>query len=176
MNKSRIIATFVSGVTLFAVSAFAQTSGSSTGSSSGSTSGSTNRQSPSTTSGTSGSSTSGTSSMNSSTTGSTGSSAYNADSSADSASRFKSLDTDGDGRISRAEFMAGASTSTDTTATSTSSTDSSSGKGEKKHWWSRRSSDKDDTDPSETFAKLDKDNDGFLSQSELAKDHGKHNK
>jgi hypothetical protein len=73
------------------------------------------------------------------------------------------------------------SSGTGSSASSSGSQDATSGsssnKGEKKHWWSRKSSDKsDDTDPSETFTKLDKDNDGFLSQSELAKDQNKSGK
>lgn len=96
------------------------------------------------------------------------------------ASQFKNIDTDADGRISRAEFTTSASTAASLTqgsgssSTNATSSDQSSAKPEKKHWWSRRS-DKanDDSDPSETFTKLDTDNDGFLSQNELANANSK---
>jgi hypothetical protein len=123
--------------------------------------------------------------MNSSTSGSANANA-NADLNAGAgfygpgASQFKNIDSDADGRISRAEFTAAGSAATSLTSGSSTTTgttaDAAAGKTEKKHWWNRSSSsDKasGDMDPSETFSKLDTDNDGFLSQSELANANAK---
>ncbi len=182
MNNSRTFAAVLSGLTLLTVSALAQSGGSGSGSSSsssGSNSGATgvrsSTTSPASTSATPSATPSGSTVATPSTTtpGAMNSSNANIDVNGNAtASQFKSFDTDADGRISRAEFaasgIAAASLhgSSDTSATSATGTDST--KGEKKHWWSRSSDKSADSDPAAEFAKLDTDNDGFLSQSELA--------
>ena len=110
----------------------------------------------------------------------------------DAGQKVKMLDTDGDGRVSRSEFAANKQekiqrmdANNDGVLTPNEST---AGKAEKKHWWSR--SDKPagkagelnsaDTNgdgqvtaaeatayADKTFASLDADNDGFLTEGEL---------
>lgn len=70
-----------------------------------------------------------------------------ANDSQDQAKKFQKLDTDGDGRVSSAEYTSAK---------------------EKKHWWNRSSSaDASDEHSAEKFAMLDKDQDGFLTAAEL---------
>jgi hypothetical protein len=96
-------------------------------------------------------------------------------SSIDSA-RFKSLDTDGDGRVSRSEFTAGSSQITGNTGMATET-----GKEEKKHWWSRKSDDSKSSDVAvserqnsiEQFNQLDTNKDGFLTSDECAAEPNK---
>lgn len=200
MNK-KITSLLVTGALVFVAPVFAQ-SGSQSGSSSTPGSGSsgsprqTDRSSPSSTMPSSDTSTStrSTTTPSSDTSTSTTSGAANssnANANADlnasagfygpGASQFKNIDTDADGRISRAEFTTSASTAASLTqspgttdSTTAARADQNAGKTEKKHWWSRSSkSASDDTDPSETFTKLDTDNDGFLSQNELANANSK---
>lgn len=71
------------------------------------------------------------------------------DDSKDVAKKFQKMDTNGDGRISSAEYT--------------------SGKAEKKHWWNRSSNSAEaSAHTAEQFAALDRDQDGFLSATELA--------
>lgn len=87
------------------------------------------------------------------------------------ASRFKSLDTDNDGRLSRAEFALANSQTLQTDETSTAKT-------EKKHWWNKKKADdKVTTDvnasasSTASFDALDTDKDGYLSSAEVAAQH-----
>lgn len=68
----------------------------------------------------------------------------------DAAKKFQKLDANGDGRISSTEYT--------------------SDKAEKKHWWNRSNNSAADASAhtTEQFAVLDKDQDGFLSATELA--------
>ena len=67
----------------------------------------------------------------------------------DVAKKFQKMDTNGDGRISSAEYT--------------------SGKAEKKHWWNRSSNSAEaSAHTAEQFAALDKDQDGFLTATESA--------
>jgi Ca2+-binding EF-hand superfamily protein len=93
------------------------------------------------------------------------------------AAQFKTIDTDADGRISRAEFTASASLDlsldADRDGIVTASERAAAPTGQNSAL-SRRSSDGTaDSDPAQTFAKLDADNDGFLSQNELASANAK---
>lgn len=89
------------------------------------------------------------------------------------AAQFKSMDADGDGRISRSEFAAYQNEGSTSAANDT-------GKDEKKHWWNRKSADAKSTDTGladgqnslERFNLLDTNKDGFLSQQELAAQPG----
>ncbi len=94
------------------------------------------------------------------------------------ASHFKMIDADKDGRISRTEFTTAGSASLTLDANKdgmVTAEEKAAGKGEKKHWWSRKDKDVTGTDmnSAETFAQMDTDNDGFLSQSEMASAHAK---
>jgi hypothetical protein len=107
----------------------------------------------------------------------------------DSASKLKMLDTDGDGRVSRSEYVAGkqdkiqrADANNDGVVTAN---EASTGKAEKKHWWSRSDKSADHVNKADTnndgqdtsaeataaaetsFDKIDTDSDGFLSAAEL---------
>jgi len=84
----------------------------------------------------------------------------------DASSKFKKLDADGDGRISRSEFVAGkhdkiqrADTNKDGVVTPD---EAAVTKPEKKHWWS--SSDK----PPGQMNKADVNNDGQVTQAEAS--------
>jgi Ca2+-binding EF-hand superfamily protein len=81
----------------------------------------------------------------------------------DAAAKFKAMDTNGDGRISPAEFATGQQLMG-------ADQDKAVAKPEKKHWWSR-SSDTKTEDPAATtqqFTKLDVNGDGYLSEAEFA--------
>ncbi len=102
------------------------------------------------------------------------------------ASHFKAMDSDNDGRISRAEFTTAksrASAKMDANSDGTVSADEkSAAKTEKKHWWNRTAADKTDkstmnsdgtvsstdTAAAAMFDRLDTNQDGYLSESELA--------
>lgn len=93
----------------------------------------------------------------------------------DAAAKFKAMDTDGDGRISPAEFTAGHqqldASKLDTNKDGVvSDEERAAAKPAKKHWWSR-SNDTKVEDPAATtqlFTKLDINSDGFLNESEFA--------
>lgn len=90
---------------------------------------------------------------------------------------FNTMDSDGDGRISRSEFDARRPrTSQGDTATDDRT---NSNKPEKKSWWSKdkdrndpaRNTDSTTMTPQSNFSQLDTNNDGYLSSSELALAH-----
>jgi hypothetical protein len=107
----------------------------------------------------------------------------------DSASKLKMLDTDGDGRISRAEYVAGKQDKIQRVDANrdgvVTADEASTGKAEKKHWWSRSDKSTDHVNQADTnndgqvtaaeasaaaetsFDKMDTDSDGFLSAAEL---------
>ena len=111
----------------------------------------------------------------------------------DSTSKLKMLDTDGDGRVSRSEFIAGkqnkiqrADANKDGVVTADEATVT---KAEKKHWWSRSDKPVEGVNKADTnndgqvttaeasagaeasFNKLDTNSDGFLSTDELEAAH-----
>jgi len=106
----------------------------------------------------------------------------------DAATKFKRLDTDGDGRISRAEFAAAKQekfnkldANNDGVVSADEKAAASTGK---KHWWSSdKAADKSTMDTNQdhqlsateeaaaadrTFNRLDTNSDGYLSESEFA--------
>lgn len=106
----------------------------------------------------------------------------------DSAAKLKLLDTDGDGRISRAEFLAGKQAKFDKLDTNhdgmVSADEKATAKSEKKHWWSRNdkadkinkadanndnqiSASEESSSAEAMFTKLDTNGDGFLTAAEL---------
>jgi Ca2+-binding EF-hand superfamily protein len=105
---------------------------------------------------------------------------------------LKKLDTDGDGRVSRAEFQAGKQAKFDKMDNNNDgvvTTDKETAKAEKKHWWSRSDKSNDKVVKADTnadgqvtaseqsatadawFTKADTNNDGYLSASELQAAH-----
>jgi hypothetical protein len=88
------------------------------------------------------------------------------------AGQLAKIDTDHDGRISRAEFLASDAKMTplDTNNDGVVSADeqAAAAKGQKKHWWSRKDSSGAEMDQADVFAKLDTNKDGYLSAEELA--------
>ncbi|HVZ63131.1 MAG TPA: EF-hand domain-containing protein [Lacunisphaera sp.] len=91
------------------------------------------------------------------------------------ASKFKAYDTDNDGRISQAEYIAGCQQDStrklDANNDGTvSASEKSTATPEKKHWWSRSdNSAGDDTKAdAKRFKKLDTNNDGYLSEAEFS--------
>ena len=115
----------------------------------------------------------------------------------DASSKVKMLDTDGDGRVSRSEFVAGKQEKiqrldANNDGVLTPAESSTAAKPEKKHWWSRGDKPADkaaginaaDTNgdgqvtsteatayADKSFARLDANNDGFLTESELKAAH-----
>lgn len=93
------------------------------------------------------------------------------------AAQFKRLDTDGDGRISRTEFTTSASAVNSLVRGGAAGTGTEPADPRRSGAASEKSPDSNlraeratgDTDPAETFQKLDSDNDGFLSPGELAR-------
>jgi hypothetical protein len=90
------------------------------------------------------------------------------------ATRFKALDTDADGRISRAEFTLAPNQPIEEVGSAAGNRE-----GIKKPWWSRKSASQNasattdsnigtPTNTAEVFEQLDSDKDGFLSRVELA--------
>jgi hypothetical protein len=205
MNHSRMFATVVSGLTLLAMGAFAQQGGGSSSSSSSNATPSSSQQRPAsspsmTTPATPSSTTTTTTPSETTTVRSSGSSrdattqyttsgvanSSNANANANlnagagfygpGASQFKTIDSDADGRISRAEFTTSASLdlNLDANRDGIVSTEERAAAPDKKGTWTQRSNDgTPDMNPAETFAKLDADNDGFLSQNELASANAK---
>jgi len=93
--------------------------------------------------------------------------------------RFKTLDTDSDGRLSRAEFTLAPNQPIEKASGATELSSAP-----KKPWWSRRSTGQNasgatdsnigtPTDVVEVFEQLDTDKDGFLSRAELAAEQEK---
>lgn len=94
------------------------------------------------------------------------------------AAKFKTYDTDNDGRISQAEFVAGCQQDNnqklDANNNGTVNADEKSATTPaKKHWWSRGNGDRDDSKADvKLFKKLDTNNDGYLSEAEFTAGNG----